>query len=338
MDANPLRQLNARQVNLLLAVALGGALLTGLTSWAVGTGWARWWTVMHAVFGLSVIVLTPAKVRRSVRPGLRRARWTRWVSASFGVVVVATVVSGVVHATGLWTGVGYWAPLWSHFLLAFVTVPLLIWHMWSRPARPHRVDADRRLLIGGGAAVITSAAIVGATEGIVRLIGADAADRAASGSYEVGSFDPDRMPTVSWIDDRAPRGDPGDWPLRVAEEPVAIDELRAMSQPLVATLDCTGGWWSEQRWDVVPVSALLRSDARSFEVVGATGYRRIFPMRDADAVHLAVGYDGRPLRRGHGAPVRIVAPGRRGPWWVKWVVSVEPTDRPWWFQSPFPTT
>ncbi|MDT5134639.1 MAG: hypothetical protein QOE41_3950, partial [Mycobacterium sp.] len=33
---------------------------------------------------------------------------------------------------------------------------------------------------------------------------------------------------------------------------------------------------------------------------------------------------------------RIVAPGRRGFWWVKWVASVEVVDEPWWWQPPFP--
>ncbi|WP_407647156.1 molybdopterin-dependent oxidoreductase [Goekera deserti] len=43
-----------------------------------------------------------------------------------------------------------------------------------------------------------------------------------------------------------------------------------------------------------------------------------------------------PLAARHGAPVRLVAPGRRGFWWVKWVTSVELSDRPPWWQSPFP--
>jgi hypothetical protein len=25
-----------------------------------------------------------------------------------------------------------------------------------------------------------------------------------------------------------------------------------------------------------------------------------------------------------------------GPWWVKWVTSVQFDDRPWWLQTPFP--
>jgi hypothetical protein len=36
--------------------------------------------------------------------------------------------------------------------------------------------------------------------------------------------------------------------------------------------------------------------------------------------------------------VRLIAPGRRGYWWVKWVTSVEPDERPSWLQSPLPLT
>ena len=79
-------------------------------------------------------------------------------------------------------------------------------------------------------------------------------------------------------------------------------------------------------------------EAASFTVRSATGYARRFPSSDAANVHLAVGYGDETLRRGHGAPVRVVAPGRRGPWWVKWVTEVDHDDRPWWFQLPFPAT
>src|SRR6516225_8753511 len=45
----------------------------------------------------------------------------------------------------------------------------------------------------------------------------------------------------------------------------------------------------------------------------------------------------RPFPDNHGFPVRLVAPGRRGYWWVKWVDRIEPQTTPSWWQPPFPT-
>ncbi len=111
---------------------------------------------------------------------------------------------------------------------------------------------------------------------------------------------------------------------------------------MVARLDCTGGWFADQNWDAVALDELLPSAAtatgRGIMVTSSTGYRRLFPLADAAELLLAVGYDGRRLRRGHGAPVRLVAPNRRGPQWVKWVIEVSVVDRPSWLQLPLPPT
>jgi len=76
----------------------------------------------------------------------------------------------------------------------------------------------------------------------------------------------------------------------------------------------------------------------SLVVTSATGYRRRLPLADAATLLLATRLAGRPLGAGHGFPARLVAPGRRGFWWVKWVVSIEVDPAPWWRQPPFPLT
>ena len=76
---------------------------------------------------------------------------------------------------------------------------------------------------------------------------------------------------------------------------------------------------------------------RGLYVHSVTGYWIRFPVRDLDHLLLATTVNGEPLRPGHGYPVRMVAPGRRGFWWVKWVDRVELTTTPWWWQPPFPT-
>ena len=325
------KSLTSRQVDLLLGAAVALAAVTGLASWGVGTGWARWVTVVHALAGLSVLALAPAKLRGSVRTGLKRRRATRWLSVLLGVLVLSTVILGLLHATGLWHGVGYWSALWTHVLLAALVAPLVIWHIASRPGRRGVADLDRRTLIGGGAAL----AAAGAAYGVQQLV--VGGNRRFTGSHEIASFNPSEMPTTMWLNDRSPRASASDWELTVAGSTVPLEDLHARAAPIEADLDCTGGWWSRQSWDAVPLTDLMQAaDAPTLEVTSLTGYSRLFPARDAANLYLAVGYNGEPLRRGHGAPVRLVAPGRRGFWWVKWVSRVEPVDRPWWLQSPFP--
>ncbi len=77
---------------------------------------------------------------------------------------------------------------------------------------------------------------------------------------------------------------------------------------------------------------------RSVVVNSQTGYARRFPARDTDSLWLVTHVGGRPLSAGHGFPARIVAPGRRGFWWVKWVTDIHTSDVPWWVQLPFPAT
>ena len=77
-------------------------------------------------------------------------------------------------------------------------------------------------------------------------------------------------------------------------------------------------------------------EARSLVVRSATGYSRRFGVDDLAALLLATRAGGRPLRAGHGAPLRLVVPDRRGFWWVKWVTAVELSSAPSWWQPPFP--
>jgi hypothetical protein len=233
--------------------------------------------------------------------------------------------------------------LWTHTLAGAVVIPLLIWHVTTRPVQPSTTDLTRRAVLGTGAATIISAAVVGAQELSVNALGLAGTDRVGTGSHDAGSFDPDAMPVVQWLNDSVPADtDPEGWSLAVAGMPVAIAELWAMADTVTARLDCTGGWFAIQNWNAVPLSAVLATllpggvSGRSITVTSLTGYRRRFPLSAADRLHLAVGYDGRPLRGGHGGPVRLVVPGRRGPQWVKWVVGVEPSPVPAWAQSPLP--
>lgn len=331
--------MTSRQVNLALELLIALSLVTGVVSWAVDLAWARPFTLVHALSGFSMLLLAPLKIRGPVRTGMRRGRVTRWVSIAFGVAVISGITLGVIHSLGLWYGVGYWSALWTHLLLGFGIVPLLVWHVWTRPVRPGRVDLNRRAFLSVGTVGVAAAGVVGAQEVAVRALGLDGALRAGTGSHELASFDPAKLPIVSWFDDSTPKTGLDDWSVTIEGEVAELAAIAAMTTPLTATLDCTGGWRSRQHWDVVALAELVSgAPGRSIKVTSATGYSRLFSRADARNVYVCTGYGGEPLRKGHGAPLRLVVPGRRGPWWVKWITDIELSDRPAWLQLPFPPT
>ena len=103
------------------------------------------------VLGLSMLVLAPAKLRGSVRGGLPPAAVDPLAVGAFGVLVLATIALGVLHATGLWYGVGYWSALWTHSLFAFLLDPAVP----VAPRDPARAAAAHR---PGSAAVLRGGA------------------------------------------------------------------------------------------------------------------------------------------------------------------------------------
>jgi DMSO/TMAO reductase YedYZ molybdopterin-dependent catalytic subunit len=151
------------------------------------------------------------------------------------------------------------------------------------------------------------------------------------------------MPVTQWLFDAVPEVDGSAWRLRIIDpraetRSLSADELGAMGEPVRALVDCTGGWYAEQDWEGVRLDRLVSpvGEARSILARSVTGYSRRFPVADAGHLWVATRVGGAPLSPGHGFPARIVAPGRRGFWWVKWVESIELIDTPWWWQPPFP--
>ena len=332
--------LTARQTNLVLEVAMVAVIATGLISWLVPLSSARLVTVVHGLVGLFVVVIAPFKIRGSARTGFKRKARTRFASAAFGVVVVGALIAGVTHSTGLLFSTGLGTPLWIHLVLGIGSIPILIWHVWTRPVRPKPTDLTRRGVLTASVGGALSATILGAQEIALDATDARGGDRAGTGSIEIASFDPGNMPQVSWYNDPIPTAvSVPRWPLRIAGETVSVlDDLIPNTRQIRARIDCTGGWYSLQDWDGVPLSELIEptTTARSVRIRSATGYARLFPIEYLDDLYLATGYGGEPLRVGHGAPVRLVAPDRRGFNWVKWVQEVELSDRPAWLQSPLP--
>ena len=323
-----------RRTNVALLVVLVGAFLSGWAAFAAGTEVpSRLTTIGHGLLGLGVVVLTPWKTVVA-----RRAPALRVASLGLAAVIVVCLVAGFVEVFvgyGLFAGV---SPIQVHVGAAFVAVPLLVWHLvrHRRGQVLRRTDLGRRQLLRTAGFVAGIGAAYAALEGISRLAGLPSARRIASGSHRIA---PAAVPATIWLLDRVPSV-PADHEVAVDGTQVPVADLAAAAVPVRARLDCTSGWFADAEWSGVSLTSLIPADrlaaAASILVTSVTGYRRRFPVADADALWLATGFEGRPLTRGTGAPVRLVAPGRRGFWWVKWVASVVLSDTPAYAQSPFP--
>lgn len=324
-----------RRTNLALLVVLLAAAASGVLAFAAGTPVpARIVTLTHGILGLALVLLIPWKTMI-----VKRAPVMRTASLILVALIAICITSGLVE---VFLGYGVlWrlSPMQVHVGSAVLAAPLLASHvMRHRRQRLRRLDLSRRVLLRTGVLAAAAAATYGMLEGIGRLLGSTSVSRAATGSHRLN---PAAVPATIWLFDQIPDL-AANHQVDVAGSRLSVSDLASRSTAVVARLDCTSGWYTEAEWTAVSLTDLLPADqlaaAASVEVISVTGYRRRFPAEEADALWLATAYQGEPLRSGHGAPVRLVAPHRRGFWWVKWVESVRLSDVPAWGQSPFPLT
>jgi hypothetical protein len=322
-------------VALLILILLSG--ISGLAAFGVGTTAGRWVVIAHGLAGIGVVLLAPWK-SSIVRRGLTRRRSGRPLSVVLLIVTLITIASGFVQSTGATSSIGQLTTMQVHVGSAVVAIVLAGLHVKIRPVRWRAVARPgRRAFLRAGGLTLAAGAAYLATEGSMRVLGLSGAQRRFTGSHERGSFNPSAMPTTQWFDDSTQRIDPADFRLRIGGRTYALADLGDPTDTVVATLDCTSGWYSKQVWSGIALRRLLSEvEGGSVMVRSTTGYGRRFPMGDIGHLLLATHVGERPLSPGHGAPVRLVAPGRRGFWWVKWVDEVRVDDRPPWWQSPFP--
>lgn len=328
-----------RRTNLALLVALVVAMGTGVAAFAVGTAAGRAVVVAHGMAGIAVVLLTPWK-QQIVRRGLRRSHRAHRAGLVLLALIVLTVATGVAHAVGVTLPGGVTA-MQVHVGAALLAIIPAVWHVATRPIRLRRADLGRRAAVRAGALTLGAGVAWRAAEGLYVL--GDVAPRRFTGSHERGSDEPERMPVTQWMFDVVPDIAPDGWSVRIdvpASPPqrLSLDDLRGLPVTLRrAVLDCTGGWYAQQTWSGVALSDLIPVDAgRRVVVTSHTGYARAFPLGLVDDLLLALAVAGAPLSAGHGAPARLVAPGRRGFWWVKWVTRISVDDVPPWVQPPFP--
>jgi hypothetical protein len=339
-----------RWTNLALFVLLGLAFTTGWVAFFYGTAPSRASLILHAASGYAIIALTPWKAVIAAR-GIQRRRPGWWASLVFTGLVVASISAGILHSTGLLLDIGPFSAMTVHVGAALTAIPFVIWHVLARRIPVRAVDLSRRSLLRAGALLGGAGLAYGLGEVAVRVFSLPGSLRRFTGSYEYGSLQPAQLPVTQWLFDAVPAVDPATWRLTVQVGATirqwTYEELLAFDDRVRATLDCTGGFYSTQDWSGVWLSRLLdsspsrvagegRGGGSSLHVRSLTGYDRRFAADDAGRLLLATRLGGMPLDPGHGFPVRLVAPDRRGYWWVKWVTAITIDELPVWWQLPFP--
>ena len=326
--------MRGRWANLALVVLVPAAALSGVGLFLVGDGPTWLVAVLHGGLGLGPHALVPWK-RPVVQRGLRRMRPGRSASLLLTWVLLAAVLSGLMHLVGLTGQSLAVTTMQLHVTAGVIAAVLTVVHAVQRPVRLRRPDWGRRTLVRSGGVVVVAAGLgVGAVTTGAAL--ARAGDRRSTGSFRL---DGDQMPVTQWFLDTVPEIEPVGWRLTMStplgERRLSLAEL-AGGDEVTAALDCTGGWWGEAIWAGTRLAGLLPEVDRELSVVvtSSTGYARRLPL--TDDLLLATSMGGSPLTPGHGAPVRLVVPGRRGYHWVKWVERVEVVAGPWWAQPPLP--
>lgn len=336
----------------------------GFTSNEEPEAWLLW---LHGIGAYSLIVLMLFKGGVIFDAWRRKKRWT-WSRVVFALTLALLILTTV--AGMLWTFVGpiYLGGFSLVSIHMYVAIPLLLfmgWHAW-RMRFIWRVPGavGRRLFLGTLGGAVAGLALW-RTAGVVSAAREwPGSQRRFTGSFERGSFTTS-FPSVSWIADRPAPVDVSSWQLRIegaVAQPIVLDYAALNALTLVeipGTLDCTGGWYTQQMWRGVLVADLLdmagltdRAVSVTFEAV--SGYKRRFDLEAARLYMLAVGTitgaeAGAGLRiagtgsglfetlsHGHGYPVRLVAPDRRGVEWVKWIGTMRVNETSALWQMPLP--
>ena len=296
---------------------------------------------LHGIAGFWLLLLLWGKLRRVWPRVIHPRRWDR--RTLFGLL--ALVLVALALGSGIWWVTGgelYFAGLnllnW-HIGLGFALAAGILFHMFARAKRLRKRDVvGRRKILHFGALLLGSVALWPAQQLTGRVLNLPGKNERFTGSRESGSYAGNAFPTSSWVAD-APRPiDTQTWRLSIngavaTPRDFSYDELVSLGDTLEATLDCTGGFYSTQHWRGIRAGHLLdyvtlHDDARYVSFVSVTRYRWSLPLEEARTALLATHVEEELLSHEHGFPLRLVAPGRRGFEWVKWITRIEVLTEP----------
>ena len=321
-----------RLLAVLLVVQLASGLLT-LRSGIPATAPLFW---LHGLIGGALLVASIEKLRRSVGPAFRQRRWRRLMLGAILSLLAAGALAGGFAwvASGRILSIGPWTILTLHVWAALAIVPILAVHLaprrWRllRPVQIGRRMSRRTFLAVGGVALL----------GAVAWGAANLSDRLQGGirRFTGSRWLPDGgiPPPTTFFGEGTPSIDHTAWRLSVTGDvatPLTLDldavaALGSVEQE--AVLDCTSGWVMRTPWRGTPLQTVLEAagadpDARHVVVRSITGWSVALQRDDLESALLATGVAGDELPAANGAPLRLVAPRRRGLDWVKWVTAIE---------------
>jgi DMSO/TMAO reductase YedYZ molybdopterin-dependent catalytic subunit len=321
----------------LLAGLIAAQVVTGLLSLRAGVPATAPLFWLHGLLGGALLVAAVEKLRRSVGPALRRRRWGRLALGALLTLLVAAALTGGFAwvAAGRILSIGPWTILTLHVWAGLAVIPIVALHLlprrWRllrpRPTGPARIS--RRTALGIGAVTVLGAAAWATANLLDRVQGGV---RRFTGSRWLP--DGGIPPPTTFYGEPTPPLDAAAWRLRVGGRvttPLTLDlaQLAALGEAeREAVLDCTSGWVMRTRWRGTPLRAVLDAAgagpaATRVSVRSVTGWMVRLSPEELDEAMLATHVAGEPLPAANGSPVRLVAPGRRGLDWIKWVESID---------------
>lgn len=320
----------------LLAFLIVAEVATGLLTLRAGVPVTAPLFWLHGLLGGALLVSAAEKLRRSVGPAIRHRRWRRLaLGAALSLLVAAALAGGFgwVASGRIWS-IGPWTILTLHVWAALAIIPVAAAHLvptrrWRllRPpaAAPH---LSRRTLLAMAAVGLL---------GAVAWSAANLSDLLRGGSRRFTGSRPlpegGIPPPTTFYGEGVPHIDIDAWRLRVSGRvatPLTLDlaGLAALgTEERSETLDCTSGWAMRTAWRGAPLRAVLdaagaEAKLQRVEVHSVTGWMVPLERDELDGILLATHVAGRELPAANGRPLRLVAPGRRGLDWIKWIAEV----------------